>query len=124
MLLITTKCCGAYGFTENHAQPNTNAIVACAPDCAGGCTDDHDHDEGAQSCPGNHPVCTDGDACKLALSPTTGPGDTCEVGHCFTGFKGATRPEGCTATCRPVKIALVPGTDSNPSPLVMRAVAG
>jgi hypothetical protein len=105
MYRVRCKGCGASGITDNGHQ--LQAAVSCR--C---CTQDHDHQQAADSCPGvraaaeaggdlsqqhagadcGHPS-GDGTSCTV-LTPQ---GSDCPGGHCGPGV------DGCTV-CRPLDV--------------------
>ena len=91
-----------------------DAAVACPPESADCCQEDHDHAAAANACPGGHDdSCPEpAGACGTWKNATANtrhpsydgdpPGD-CPGGHCHKDIKDCT-------VCRPLIITMMPGT--------------
>lgn len=97
MYRVTCKQCGASGITDNGTRLQNAVGCTC-------CSENHDHDEAANSCPEagqprgeQHP----GAACPhpteggIGCNAVTPVGEDCPGGHCWPGV------DGCTV-CRPI----------------------
>lgn len=112
--MVETDCCRQRAFADCSCPPDVplyrgahlddcamadfGANVTCDGSSPACCTQEHSHDEAANTCPGGHGVCT---LAKCAV--ITPAGEPCPGGHCGKGI------DGCTV-CRPVTIVALPGS--------------